>query len=211
IEWPAADRAALEAQRARGLAVVRYQEGEMELLSGCRVRGSGATSYRYTAITPKEESVVIQSADELRAAIPIHALALEAALTRKKRLEVSLLVVGTYETAQESFRGEDLEGECTRATHVVHGLTVGAFLVSAGASSGSGAGLWVAGAGGEARSSQGKDVLHRDGSREACAQSSARDAAPPYECGALLRVEVVPVSRARVVAPDSKGACPEGY
>jgi hypothetical protein len=38
-----------------------------------------------------------------------------------------------------------------------------------------------------------REVLHRDGDKDACSKSGAHDASPPYACGAMLRVEVVPV------------------
>jgi hypothetical protein len=37
VEWPSADRAALEAQASHGLVVVRYEGCEMEVLRQCRV------------------------------------------------------------------------------------------------------------------------------------------------------------------------------
>jgi hypothetical protein len=190
IEWPAADRASLEAQRARGLAVVRYEEGEMELLRDCRAKGG----YRYVAVTPKEEDVSIRNEDDLHAALPIHGARLEAALRDRKSLDVALLVVGTYTTGPGSFSAHDLEGDCARATHVVEALTVGAFVLSAQASSEKGASASFAGARAGLDSSASKAVLNRDGSRDACAKSGAGDTAPPFDCGALLRVEVVPIS-----------------
>src|SRR5690606_9197517 len=39
VEWPAADRAALEARANRSLVAVRYQGCEMEVLSNCTVDG----------------------------------------------------------------------------------------------------------------------------------------------------------------------------
>src|SRR5262245_41983784 len=53
VEWPATDRAALEARRASGVVVVRYAQGEMELLPQCRT----AARYQFARVTPKHEGL----------------------------------------------------------------------------------------------------------------------------------------------------------
>lgn len=204
IEWPAADRAALEAQRARGVVVVRYSGGEMELLPGCRAKGA----YRYSALTPKEETVVIASADELQAALPIHGARVEAALGERKRLEVSMLVVGTFDADVAAVGDDDLGGDCARATHVVRALTVGAFTLASSAASEAAGGVHLAGIGAGGRSASSKEILNRDGRREACTKTGARDDAPPFECGAVLRAAMLPIARR---AAATTGACPDGY
>lgn len=184
IEWPAADRAALEAQRARGLAVVRYVGCEMEVLRDCRVEGA----YDYLAVTPKEENVAIVDEDDLYASIPVHAASFEGALERSGRLDVSMTIVGVYEAAQRPTRG-DLVGSCASATHVIRAFTVGAFEFSAAGRAEVGAGVDVAGAGVGASSKASRELLRKDGDRAACA-SGTDTAAPPFACSALLRVEV---------------------
>lgn len=44
VEWPSADRAALEAQTRQGVVVVRYTGCEMEMLPSCRVKDATCTS-----------------------------------------------------------------------------------------------------------------------------------------------------------------------
>jgi hypothetical protein len=189
LQWPAADRAALEAQRASGVVVVRYSGREMEVLRGCRA----AVAYRYVALTPKEEDVVMRSASELDAAMPIHAARLEARFEQKQKLEVAMTIVGMYETEPRAWRSADLRGDCAGATHVVAALTVGAFELSASAEAAAGASAAAFGVGAGARQESLKEVLDRDGAKAACAQTSASDAAPPHACGALLRVEVAAI------------------
>jgi hypothetical protein len=202
VQWPASDRATLEAQRAGGVVVVRYGGTEMEVLRRCR---AGA-SYRYVALTPKEDSVVVRNASELEAAMPIHAARLEAHLDHKQKLEVSMTIVGMYEADARTWRGADLQGDCAGATHVVAALTVGAFEMSASADASAGAGAMAFGAGGSASQESHKEVLDRDGSKSACDKTSAGDAAPPHECGALLRVEVAPIEFAAASGPLACGA-----
>ncbi len=128
VEWSAADRAALEVLAQRGTVVVRYSGCEMEILPRCRAPGA----YRYAATTRKTEQVVIQDEDELYANLPTGAFKLEGKLKRAGQLNVSMNVVGQYDNDQASIGRHALEGNCDKATHVVTGLTVGAFEFSAG-------------------------------------------------------------------------------
>ncbi len=201
LEWPAADRAALEAQRAGGVVVVRYSGREMAVMRGCRA----SATYHYVALTPKEEDVVMRSGAELAAAMPIHAARLDARIEQKQKLEVAMTIVGMYESEGHAWRAADLTGDCAGATHVIAALTVGAFELSASAETGAGGGVTMLGAGVEAHREASKEVLDRDGKKDACAKASAGAAAPPYECGALLRVEV-----AAIVFPATAAACGPG-
>ena len=203
LEWPASDRAALEARRAGGVVVVRYGGREMEVLRGCRVAGS----YRYIAITPKEEDVVMRNASELEAAMPIHAAKLEAHLQQKQKLEVAMTIVGMYEAEAGSWRAPDLQGDCAGATHVIAALTVGAFEVSASAESNAGASATAFGLGASGKQESSKEVLDRDGAKDACSKTDAKDSAPPHECGALLRIEVAPI---QYPADAANASCGQG-
>lgn len=189
LEWPAPDRAALEGQLARGVVVVRYGNREMEVLSQCRA----AARYRYVPITPKEEDLVFHDSAELDAQMPIHAASLDAKLQQKQQLQVAMTIVGLYQADARVWAPSDLQGACAGATHVVAGLTVGAFEIDADASASQTASAKVLGAGFGAQHDSQREVLHRDGNKQSCAKSDAHDASPPYECGALLRVEVVPI------------------
>lgn len=206
LEWPAADRAALESQRAGGVVVVRYSGREMAVMRGCRA----AARYHYVALTPKEEDVVMRSGAELAAAMPIHAARLDARIEQKQKLEVAMTIVGMYESEARAWRAVDLTGDCDGATHVIAALTVGAFELSASAESSAGAGATMLGAGIEAKRDASKEVLDRDGSKDACAKSSAGADAPPYQCGALLRVEVTPIQFPATAAACGPGLVPKG-
>jgi hypothetical protein len=208
VEWPAADRAALESRANRGLVAVRYEGCEMEVLTTCAAQGS----YAYHGLTHKREAVRIRSADELYAQLPVGAVALEAKLERAGQLNVDMMIVGRKEADRSKFTERDLDGRCDGATHVITGLTVGAFSFYTGASAEVGAGVRVGQLAAGAASAHGQEILSQDGDGAACiiapdpiegASESGLDggfgeptvAGPPNGCGALLRVEVVPIER----------------
>ncbi|HZO14913.1 MAG TPA: SUMF1/EgtB/PvdO family nonheme iron enzyme [Polyangiaceae bacterium] len=199
VEWPSAARARLEAQLRRGAVVVRYSGCEMQLLAGCHA----PARYAYVPITRKRDSVRIRNADELYANIPVYAARFEAELERSGELNVEMTIVGRWETDRASIHADELEGNCKDATHVLTGLTVGAFDFYSGADANVGAGAGVSQIGVGAKSHAKRHVLNRDGDATRCDASKIADAAPPDGCGAILRVEVVPVGvEKRVKSPE---------
>ena len=190
VEWPSADRATLEAKAQSGLVAVRYIGCEMEVLHRCRLPGK----YAYTAITPKHDSVTIKDADELYANMPVGAARLEGKLEKSGQLQVSMTIVGRFEADHTAFTPTELDGDdCDRATHIVSGMTTGAFELSAGASAtvGGQAGAFGVGAGGKSSSSH--ETLERDGREEKCEGGSRHAGEPPDGCGAVLRLDLVPL------------------
>lgn len=191
VEWPAADRGALEARANRSLVAVRYQGCEMEVLTNCTVEGA----YSYLGLNQKREGVRIKSVDELYAQLPVGAVGLEAKLERAGQLNVDMVIVGRKEAERSEFSERDLQGRCDEATHVITGITLGAFSFYAGATAEVGAGVKVGNIGAGASSGTEREVLKEDGNADSCAAASQSDAAAPDGCGALLRVEVVPIDR----------------
>ena len=199
VEWPGADRAALESRARGGLVAVRYEGCEMEVLTNCNAAGE----YAYVGLTQKREGVKITSADELYAQLPVGAAGLEAKLERAGQLNVDMVIVGRKEATKTVFNERDLDGRCDEATHVITGLTVGAFSFYTGASAAVGGAVKVGNMGVGAGSSHGEEVLKQDGNGEACSVASSADESPPEGCGALLRVEVVPIDRIFEPPPNS--------
>lgn len=197
VEWPTADRAALERKLKQGVVPVRYDGCEMELLDSCRAK----PSYQYVAITPKHDQVVIRDADELYASLPLGAASLEAKLERSGQLNVAMMVVGAWESRVPSLARTDLEGDCKRATHTIAALTVGAFDFYAGGKASVGASAGALGVRAGGASSSERERLLSDGSLDACGKASVKDTAPPDGCGAPIRVEVLPLGETRVVPP----------
>jgi hypothetical protein len=202
VEWPASDRAQLEAAAKRGVVAVRYESCEIELLARCSLPGS----YKYTPTSRKLERVAIRDADELYAELPVGAAKLEGKLAQAGELEVAMHVVGRFDAAPND--DAELQGSCAGATHVITGLTAGAFEFSSGASSSAGAGVGALGAGAGSRSERSKELINRDGQPEECSNSSSADERPPDGCAALLRIEVTPLADLAVTRPAVAPASP---
>jgi hypothetical protein len=191
VEWPSADRGDLEAQARRGMVVVRYTGCEMEVLRHCHTQ----KTYGYTAFTRKDDRITIRDADELYANVPIGAFKLEGKLAQAGELNVRMTIVGKYEAKDAFVDAGELQGQCAKATHVVVGVTVGAFEFFAGADAEVGAAVGVQSIGAGAKSESRRELLNRDGDRGACEQATTKDPEPPEGCGAFLRLEVMPIRR----------------
>ncbi len=189
VEWAAADRTAVEAGARRGLVAVRYAGCEMELLPGCVLPGK----YGYIATSAKRENVRVTSQDELYAQMPVGALRLEAQLQREGELNVEMMIVGRLDADTLEFSTANLPSSCARATHLVAGITVGAFQFYAGRGLAAGVGAGAGNVGVGAKTERERSLLSSDGDVTACAGAKAADASPPAECSAMLRLEVVPI------------------
>ncbi len=203
VEWPSAARAKLEALSRTGVVAVRYQGCEMEVLASCNAPGK----YGYTAITPKHDHVAIKNEDDLYAAIPLGAARLEGKLETAGELDVDMAIVGRFAADRAVVRPDELQGpDCSKATHVVSALEVGAFdfYAGAGTSVGASAGALGAGGGGSAKAS--KELLNSDGRMNVCDGASTSDGKPPDGCGAILRLEVVPLGEAKRETPSAPAA-----
>lgn len=197
VEWPSADRGALEAQaHNHGVVVVRYQGCEMQVLDGCTV----PVKYDYSPITRKKDRVVIRDTDDLYANIPVGAARFEAQLEKSGELDVEMTLVGRWVAQTRVVSADELAGDCAGATHVIAALTVGSFTFSSGADATVGGGAAVLGAGGGAKSSATREQLAADGNASACENAGTEDKAPPAECNATIRIEVVPVASAAQAA-----------
>lgn len=193
VEWPSADRGEVETHaKNRGLVVVHYAGCEMQVLDRC----TAPVTYGYSPMTRKRDHVVIRDADDLYANVPVGAAKLEATLARRGQLDVDMMLVGRWDAERTSVRADELQGTCEGATHVVSALTVGAFTFTAGADSSVAGGVAGLGARAGGATSAKQETLSADGDENACARSSDYDRRPPPGCGALLRLEVVPLGSA---------------
>jgi hypothetical protein len=217
LEWPASDRASLEGLRGKGVVVVRYGQGEMELLPRCRA----TAGYRFTTVSPKVDSLVIRNGEELKASMPLHSAKLEGRLAKRDQLEVKMTIAGIYESEPRTWRAVDLSGDCSRATHVITSLTVGAFDIVAFASTAASGGVSVLGASAGSSREAARETVSRDGDHAACIRGGSGGNAP-NGCGALLRVDLQPIeipARRGTCAPTdldclatlAQGGCPAGF
>jgi hypothetical protein len=163
----------------------------MEILPHCFTGGA----YWYTPATRQQETITIRNEDELFAAVPTHAAQLSARLQTAGQLDVSLSMVGAYRSDRFVVPMSDLGGQCEGATHIIVAFTVGAFEFSAGASDSASAGvqamLPVAASG---RATSSRDILAKAGDATRCSSTTQVDRGPPEGCGAILRLEVVPLA-----------------
>jgi hypothetical protein len=203
VEWPSADRQVLESKLRGGVVAVRYHGCEMEVLDRCSV----PAKYGYLGTTRAQDRVVMKDADSLYSNLPVGAAKLEANLERSGQLTVEMSLVGRYEADKTSVRSDELTGECTGATHFIYGVSVGAFDFYAGAdaNAGAGASLGAVGAGGKSQST--RETLTKNGDPESCAKATPDDKNPPAGCGALIRIEVVPLGEPKA-APAQVSALP---
>jgi hypothetical protein len=211
VEWEGSDRAQLESAIQEGIAAVRYGGCQLEVVQGC----SAPAAYEYAALTPKKESVEIIDADELYARFPRGAVRLEADLARAGSLSVDMMLVGRLEAPSIRVEREQLQGpSCNQATHVVTGLTVGAFRLHTGAKEDIAVDLSLPGeAGAGVSRASAREELGSDGDVAACEAASSHDTLPPAGCGALIRIEVVPLGdfeRQREVADASRPLYAQG-
>jgi hypothetical protein len=199
VDWDSTDRTELEASAHHGLVVVKYEGCEMRVLKRCSVKG-GAT-YDYVGVTPKKDNVVMRDSNEVYANIPVSAVKLEGKLAHAGSLDVNMTIVGQLATSKPVARMDELEGDCEGATHVVTTLTVGSFEFYATNAAEQGASVDVMGAGAGTKQTAQKELLNKDGDESTCAKATGEDTKPPFGCGALLRIEVVPLGQERKSEP----------
>ncbi len=199
VDWDSTDRAALEARASRGLVVVKYADCKMEVLKRCAVNGTPA--YEYVGLTPKHDTVTMRDANEVYANIPVYAAKFEGKLAQSGSLQVAMTIVGQFDTSRPIARRDELEGDCEGATHVVTALTVGSYEFYASQATEQGASVSAFGADAGGKQAKSREVLNQDGDTASCEKATGEDPKPPYGCGALLRLEVVPLGTARLAEP----------
>lgn len=199
-EWPASEKARLESLAARQLVAVQYSGCEMRIVDGCQLSGN----YAWRATTLSTDTVEISDADELYAKLPLGAVGLEGQLERSGRLAVRTTVAGHLEAAAVPAQLPPTPA-CSTVTHVVKGISVGAFrLVSGGSvSAGGGAGALGVGAGAASRSAE--SVMREAGDPALCVEST--EASPHPQCASPIQVFLVPTgARAAPATAAAPGA-----
>jgi len=189
VEWPAADKASLEAQSQDQIVVVAYEGCRLRLLPGCGVAGT----YEFRPTSPARDRVEVQSEDELYARLPLGAVSLEAELRRGNALSVEYVVVGQRRASLDEVPAGALAGsECEGATHFVRAVVVGAYELSSHASvsgSAGGGGFGVGAGGGGSESSR---VLRRNGDLAACSQAT-EEVAASVQCQAFVQLDLAAI------------------
>lgn len=181
-EWPASEKSRLEALIGRGAVVVAYSGCELRVLDACAIKGT----YAFQKTTLASDTVEIASEDDLYAKLPLGAVRLEGDLKRAGRLAVRTTVVGQFALSGGSITDVPDAGECASATHVVSGLSVGAFKLLAGGKSSVSGGGGVVGLGAVGASHHEQEMtLTESGDPQACIETSDK---PNGNCKSPLQI-----------------------
>jgi TPR repeat protein len=201
VDWKPDQRGDLEEVMHDGVAVVAYDCSGIKLLKQCHVEGT----YGYLGMTKREQVVRLQSADELRANLPLSGLKIAGEiggeLSRGSTLDIALVTVGKKRTTWKSPTRDDLKGDCAGATHVVRGASVGAFALQTGTRAEAKTSVQIFGAGAGGGSSSSRDVNDKEGDPTACAAASPDSPGAPAQCGAAVRIELVGIADAAAKEP----------
>ena len=140
-EWPASEKAHLQSMAAIQTVAVQYSGCELQIVDGCKLSGK----YVWQPTTLASDTVEITNADELFAKLPLGAVTLEGELERTGRLAVRTTVAGQLRLDGMNETNIPRNGACASVTHVVTGISVGAFKLLSGGSLGAGAGVGFVG------------------------------------------------------------------
>lgn len=188
-EWSAAEKANLQARLRSGAVAVEFTGCSMRPILGCTVRGS----YRWQRTTLSSESIEIHNQDELFAKLPLGAIALEGELARSGRLAVKTAVGGQYVLEGASAADVPDYGDCSAATHLVVGMSIGSFKLHSGgtlqAGGSVGAGMYQAGA----QTNSSESLLREAGDFDSCKGST--DETPELNCSSPIQAFLAPLPR----------------
>src|SRR5882724_2427478 len=191
--WDSGSRANLNRLWQRGVVAVRYEAKgcnvELEVLSDCI--GDGKYEYGAYAAT---DTKLAHNVSELYAQLPIGAASLSGKLHGDKALRTDYTLVGMAALPPDSsFRLDGLRGrDCSRATHVVSRVYLGAFAMTAGDTRDleSTTSIFLAKAGGSKNDHV--ERLTREGSEQACSDSLS-SGKPNQLCSVPLRLGLLPL------------------
>lgn len=187
-EWPASDKANLEAQLASGAVAVEYSGCSMRVLTRCRVPGA----YGWLRTTPASDTIEIEDEDQLYAKLPLGAVSLEGELKHTGKLTIYTHVSGQMRLSGIAPEQVPSGGECGRATHLVAALAVGAFSMSGSGKAERHADVSAARFGSAgARSDRTAGVVRSAGDWQACGQST--ETSPHPNCRSPIQVFLWPI------------------
>jgi hypothetical protein len=187
-EWPAAEKANLEAQIGQGGAVaVEFSGCELRLLPECRLPGL----YTWSRTTPSRDVIEIRDEADLYTKLPLGAATLAGELRHSGALSVTTTVAGQLRLSGMTPSQVTAAPECARATHLLGGLSLGAFELSAGShTTGSGSvGMSDASLGGSGSRSQ--RTMRTAGNPASCADATDDAAAP--DCASPIQAFLEPI------------------
>jgi uncharacterized protein len=209
VDWPATARANLEVAMHDGIAVVSFRPTGLEVLTNCHVEGS----YGYVGTTVKEQLVRLESADEVKANLPLGGLGIAAKIGGEFEqgavVDVALMMVGKFRTTRRNATKMDLVGDCANATHMVRGAIVGAFALDKGTKMKARAAVEVFGVGAGGGTASTSGFRQRDGNVGDCQRANPDSSLPPGQCSALVRLELAELGQSAKATNPSGGPLPD--
>jgi len=187
-EWPASEKANLEARLREGSVVVSYSGCTLRMLPSCRARGA----YQWRRTTISSDMIEIRNADELFAKLPIGAVSLEGELQRSGRLAVQTSVAGQLQLAGFDPSSIPKGGECEGATHVLGALSIGAFKLRSGGAAKAGGQASLSVIASARGSSESEETIMREAGAPARCEL-ATEAAPHPDCASPVPMFLRPL------------------
>jgi hypothetical protein len=186
-EWPASEKANLEVLLRNGTVAVAYSGCSMRLLPECRVRGE----YHWQRTTPATDSLEINDSDELFAKLPLGAASLEGELKRSGKLSVQTTVAGQLRLENANVGEIPREGPCAQATHIMSGLSLGAFALKAGGQKDAKASASITLGDAGMKTERSADLLRSAGDAESCSQGT--NESPHVNCASPIQAFLTPL------------------
>jgi hypothetical protein len=203
-EWPAPYKARLEALLQGGAVAVEYSGCDLRIIDRCRLSGS----YAWKKTTLSTDTTDIQDEDDLYAKLPLGAASLSGQLRTSGTLHVQTTVSGQLQLVGKAAEDATSGAECSRATHLVTALSIGAFKLVAGGRAKVSAGVEVGNTGAGASTAQSKSILRAAGDAGSCERATKDE--PSAECRSPIQIFLTPIRRSiplNILAPlpDEKG------
>lgn len=196
VNWAPTDRTALETRAQEGAVVIRWDASsrDVEVLPRCRIE---AEPYRFVGASHASQSMTTKTETELGTHFPFAGpVNLGAKLETYGEITVEYHSIGEYRLALDRAHADDLAGECSGATHVIVGMSVGAFEFFAGNGVGAKAEADVPMAAGvSAGGSQSRENLDKGGDPTACDAASRKATEPPERCDSVVAIELMAIQR----------------
>ena len=203
-EWPASYKARLEAMLQGGAVAVEYSGCDLRIVDRCRPSGS----YAWKKTTLSTDTTDIQDEDDLYAKLPLGAASLSGQLKTSGTLHVQTTVSGQLQLVGKAAEDATSGAECSRATHLVTALSIGAFRLMAGGAAKASAGAQLGAVGLGSSTAQSRSILRAAGDSGSCERATKDEPSP--DCRSPIQIFLTPIRRSVPLnilspLPDEKG------
>ena len=218
VDWDPEVRGDLEVAMKEGVAVVAYDCNSIQLLPDCSIEGN----YGFIGMTRKEKVVSMKDSDEVKANLPMSGVSFLAKLggemKRGTTLDAAMIMIGKKNSARKRASRDELEEDCSNATHFVRSATLGAFvLATSTAAEGKVAANFFGDQGAGTGSASAESIHNKDGDIKNCETAKPDATSAPAQCGAPLRLSLKAIKEGSAPVPSEAIAevevpsCPPGF